>query len=165
MTNGPATLGAGELARLSGVSTDTLRHYERKGLLPLPPRTAGGYRRYPNDAVGRVRLIQRALVIGFSLDELARVLRERAAGGAPCQKVRGIVQGRLADLNQQLADLKILKRDLLAILEEWDERLARTPSGKQAHLLDALAHREDAGLRTSPRYVPAQGPSTRRSRP
>jgi DNA-binding transcriptional MerR regulator len=143
----PSTLGAGELARLTGVSTDTLRHYERKGLLPAPPRTAGGYRRYPGDAVARVRLIQRALVIGFSLDELARVLGERAAGGAPCQKVRGIVQGRLANLNQQLADLKLLKRDLHAILDEWDARLARTPSGEQAHLLDALAHREDSGSR------------------
>ena len=144
----PATLGAGDLARLTGVSTDTLRHYERKGLLPLPPRTAGGYRRYPNDAVARVRLIQRALVIGFSLDELARVLRERAAGGAPCQKVRGIVQDRLVDLNQQLADLQLLKLDLHAILAEWDATLARTPSGKQAHLLDALA-RDNSGLRSS----------------
>ena len=139
----PHTLGAGGLARLSGVSTDTLRHYERKGLLAQPPRTAGGYRRYPSEAVARVRLIQRALVIGFSLDELARVLRERAAGGAPCQKVRGIVQDRLADLNQQLADLELLKRDLHAILDEWDARLARTPSGERAHLLETLAHRKD----------------------
>ena len=142
MTKGSAApLGSGDLAKLAGVSTDTLRHYERKGLIARPPRTAAGYRRYQSDAVARVRLIQRALVIGFSLDELAGVLRDRAAGGAPCRKVRGIVQGRLADLNQQLADLKLLKRDLQAILDEWDERLARTPSGEQAHLLDALAQR------------------------
>jgi DNA-binding transcriptional MerR regulator len=149
-----APLGAGELARLTGVSTDTLRHYERKGLLPLPPRTAAGYRRYPSDAVARVRLIQRALVIGFSLEDLARVLGERAAGGAPCQKVRGIVQDRLADLNQQLVDLELLKRDLHAILDEWDATLARTPPGKQAHLLDALVHRQD---------VPPRDPSVRSS--
>ena len=133
------TLGAGELAKLAGVSTDTLRHYDRKGLLPLPPRTAGGYRRYPTEALARVRLIRRALVIGFSLDELARVLRERAAGGAPCQKVRGIVQSRLTQLNQQLADLELLKRDLHAILDDWDAQLARTPPGKPAHLLETLA--------------------------
>ena len=138
---GAAALGSGDLAKLTGVSTDTLRHYERKGLIARPPRTAAGYRRYPREAVARVRLIQRALVIGFSLDELAGVLRERSAGGAPCQRVRAIVQGRLASLNQQLWDLKLLKRDLHAILDEWDGRLARTPSGKQAHLLDALAHR------------------------
>ena len=160
----PATLGAGALAKLAGVSTDTLRHYERKGLIARPPRTAAGYRRYPSETVARVRLIQRALVIGFSLDELAGVLRERAAGGAPCQKVRGIVRGRLADLNQQLADLKLLKRDLHAILEEWDAKLAGTPSGERAHLLDALANREDAGLKTSPHYVRTP-PSGRRPRP
>ena len=161
MKDAPASLGAGELAKLTGVSTDTLRHYERKGLLPWPPRTAGGYRRYPSDAVARVRLIQRALVIGFSLDELARVLRERAAGGAPCQKVRGIVESRLADLNQQLADLELLRRDMHAILDEWDARLARTPAGEPAHLLDALAHREDSDSRTSPGDVPRRDLSER----
>ena len=149
----PPTLGASALARLTGVSTDTLRHYERRGLLPHPPRTAGGYRRYPKDAVARVRLIQRALVIGFSLDELARVLKERAAGGAPCSKVRGLVQDRLVALNQQLADLKALKRDLHALLGEWDAKLGQTPPGERSYLLDALAHREDSGLRTSPSYV------------
>ena len=131
-------MNAGEVARLTGVSTDTLRHYERKGLLAPPPRTANGYRRYPPDTVARVRLIQRALVIGFSLGELARVFRERASGGAPCQKVRGIVQGRLEQLNQQLADLKRLKRDLQAMLADWDARLARTPAGERAYLLDRL---------------------------
>ena len=162
----PRTLAAGELARLTGVSTDTLRHYERKGLLPLPPRTAGGYRRYPNEAVARVRLIQRSLAIGFSLGELARVLEERAAGGAPCQKVRGIVQGRLADLNQQLADLELLKRDLHAILDDWDARLAHTPTGEQAHLLDALAHRPPPPASKRPQGVRRRPPtSTRASRP
>ena len=154
------TLGAGALARLTGVSTDTLRHYERKGLLAQPPRTAAGYRRYQNDAIARVRLIQRALVMGFSLDELARVLRERAAGGAPCQKVRGIVQDRLVALNQQLADLKVLKRDLQAILGEWDTKLSQTPAGEPAYLLDALAQR---GTPFSPRVK--SPPSTRRSQP
>lgn len=103
-----------------------------------------------------MRLIQRALVIGFSLDELARVLSERAAGGAPCRKVRGIVQRRLADLNQQLSDLKLLKRDLQTILAEWDARLEGTPSGQRAHLLDALAHR------AAP-HAPAAGRSIRRT--
>ncbi|MEO6223664.1 MAG: heavy metal-responsive transcriptional regulator [Vicinamibacterales bacterium] len=159
------TLGAGALSRQTGVSTDTLRHYERKGLLASPPRTSSGYRRYPQDAVVRVRLIQRALIIGFSLDELGRVLKERAAGGAPCRKVRGIVQERLTTLNQQLADLKHLKRDLHAILDEWDARLERTPSGEQAHLLEALAH-GPTPRGPKPRGVPRPlSPSVRPSRP
>jgi MerR family transcriptional regulator, copper efflux regulator len=128
-----------ELARLTGVSTDTLRHYERKGLLAPPPRTPSGYRRYPASAVARVHLIRRALVIGFTLEELSRVFRERESGGAPCQKVRGIVQRRVDALGRQLAELKQLKRDLEAMLREWDLRLAQTPSGERAYLLEGLA--------------------------
>lgn len=142
----PLTLGSGALARQTGVSTDTLRHYERLGLLPRPPRTASGYRRYPRDAVVRVRLIQRALVIGFSLEELVRVLRERATGGTPCRKVRGIVEGRLAAIDEQLSNLRELKRDLRALLDEWDARLDGTPPGQRAYLLDSLAQREGSGL-------------------
>ena len=58
---------SGELARLVGVSTDTLRHYERLGLLEIPARTSGGYREYSSGSLERVRLIRRALSIGFSL--------------------------------------------------------------------------------------------------
>lgn len=74
-------LRAGQLARRAGVSTDTLRHYERKGVLPIPRRTAKGYRQYPHQALERVRLIQRALAIGFTLDELAGILKVRDREG------------------------------------------------------------------------------------
>jgi DNA-binding transcriptional MerR regulator len=71
------------LARQSRVSSDTLRHYERLGLLPLPERTAGNYREYSPAAPKRVELIQRALTIGFSLAELKTILTVRDKGGAP----------------------------------------------------------------------------------
>jgi MerR family transcriptional regulator, copper efflux regulator len=61
---------SGQLARLSGLSTDTLRHYERLGLLLLPQRTSGNYREYPPTSRRRIELIQRALTVGFSLAEL-----------------------------------------------------------------------------------------------
>ena len=83
-----AFLYSGELARLTGVSTDTLRHYERRGLVPRPSRSNSGYRQYPLEVADRVRLVQRALAVGFSLDELARILRERDKGKAPCREVR-----------------------------------------------------------------------------
>src|SRR5262249_35903045 len=76
-------LRAGELARLTGVSADTLRHYERKGLLK-PRRAPNGYREYSPHAIERVRLIRSALAIGLKLDELAHILKTREAGGAPC---------------------------------------------------------------------------------
>lgn len=134
-------LGSRELAERAGVSTDTLRHYERKGLLAPPPRTAGGYRRYPPEALSRVLLIRRALLVGFSLDELGQVLRERERGGAPCRRVRTLVGDRLASVDREIASLQALKKELRSLLREWDERLARTPPGAQARLLDTLARR------------------------
>ena len=117
-----ASLGPRELARACGVSTDTLRHYERKGLLAKPQRTPAGYRRYPSDTVDRVRLIQRALVVGFSLDDLTRVLRERDPGGAPCRGVRALLDARLADLSARIRDLKSLKLELASLARVWDDK-------------------------------------------
>jgi DNA-binding transcriptional MerR regulator len=130
-----------ELARLAGVSTDTLRHYERKRVLNLPTRSQSGYRRYPPEAVARVRLVRRALTIGFTLDELAGVLSERDRGGAPCRKVRTLVTERLAELEARLGDLTELRDELRVLLQDWDRRLARVPAGVQARLLDLLADR------------------------
>jgi DNA-binding transcriptional MerR regulator len=74
---------SGELAHLAGISADTLRHYERLGVLPKPPRTTGGYRNYPVNSLDRVRLIQSSLKVGFSLSELATILRMRDHSHAP----------------------------------------------------------------------------------
>jgi DNA-binding transcriptional MerR regulator len=131
----------GEVARATGVSTDTLRHYEKKGLLAAPARSSSGYRRYSPDTVARVRLIQRALVIGFSLNDLARVLRERDGGGAPCGSVRALVTERLADLDARVEALVALRGELRKIVKEWDVQLAGTPAGRRAHLLEGLGER------------------------
>ncbi|MGE0043999.1 MAG: heavy metal-responsive transcriptional regulator [Vicinamibacterales bacterium] len=136
-----ATLTRSELARETGVSPDTLRHYERKGVLPAPPRTANGYRRYPPDAVARVVLVRRAMLVGFTLDELSAVLGERARGGAPCRRVRALVAERLEAFEDRLEALLALRDELRAVLADWDERLEGTPSGRPAHLLRALASR------------------------
>ena len=93
---------SGELARQAGVSADTLRHYEKRGLLAAPQRAANGYRMYPPSALQRVRVIQRALDMGFTLDDLARVLSQRDAGGAPCRQVRAIAEQRLEEVLRHL---------------------------------------------------------------
>jgi DNA-binding transcriptional MerR regulator len=133
-----ATLSRSALARLTGVSPDTLRHYERKGVLAEPPRTDNGYRRYPASAVSSVQLVTRALAMGFTLNELARVMRERDTGGTPCRKVRTLVADRLAGLEERLEYLMTLRDELRGVLEEWDQRLASTPPGRQARLLELL---------------------------
>lgn len=161
------TLTRTALARLTGVSPDTLRYYERKGVMPPPPRTANGYRRYPPSAVARVRLIQRALAVGFTLNELARVLSEREAGGAPCQRVRSLVAARLAALEQQLASLRTLRSQLRDLLADWDRRLQQTNPGQQARLLDGLLERPGivrAILEPFPRSPATPGRSRRSQR-
>ncbi|HTM33918.1 MAG TPA: heavy metal-responsive transcriptional regulator [Vicinamibacterales bacterium] len=132
------SLGPRDVADATGVSTDTLRYYERKGLLPPPARSCAGYRRYPPSAVERVLLIQRALVVGFTLGDLKRVLTLRDRGGVPCQGVRELVGTRLQQLNDRIDELTALREELQQLLAEWDDRLAETPSGKRAHLLETL---------------------------
>lgn len=127
-----------ELARRACVSTDTLRHYEKKGLLAAPPRTRSGYRRYPPEALTRVLLIRRALRLGFSLDALAGILTERERGGAPCRKVHAAVRERLAAVGEEIRALRELEKELRRLLRDWEARLATTPEGVQARLLDDL---------------------------
>ena len=129
---------SGELAGLTGISTDALRHYERLGLLPRPPRTNGGYRDYPAQALERVRLIRRALSAGFSLAELTTILKMRDRGEVPCQKVRAMGQVKLQQVKQRIRELRVMRKQLEGILKDWDARLARTRKGEPARLLEAL---------------------------
>jgi DNA-binding transcriptional MerR regulator len=135
----PGPLYSGELARRAGVSPDTLRFYERRGLLSSPPRSAAGYRLFSPDTLHRVALIRSALSIGFSVDELSKILRERDRGGAPCGRVRALAGEKLAALEVHLRDLKRWRRDLRKILAEWDRLLRATPQRRQARLLESLA--------------------------
>ena len=131
-------LRSGELAKLTGVSTDSLRHYERVRVLPRPARTAGGYRQYPPEAADRVRLIRRALGLGFSLNELTRILRVREAGGAPCRQVHALAREKLAQLDLKISDLLALRTQLQILVAQWGDQLDRTPHGKRAGLLESL---------------------------
>jgi len=133
------SLSSGELADLAGVSRDTLRHYERKGVLPRPLRGHNAYRQYPPEALQRVQLVRRALSVGFTLDELARVLKVRDAGGAPCEDVRRLAAQKLLNVQDQLRELTRLRDDLQETIKEWDTRLASRAGGKRANLLESLS--------------------------
>jgi len=132
-------LSSGELADLAGVSRDTLRHYERKGVLPRPLRGYNSYRQYPPEALQRVQLVRRALSVGFTLDELAQVLKVRDAGGAPCEEVRKLAAQNLVNVQDQLRELTALRDELQKTLSDWDTRLARRPGGKRVNLLESLS--------------------------
>jgi MerR family transcriptional regulator, copper efflux regulator len=127
-----------ELARLAGVSTDTLRYYERLRLLPAAPRSASGYRLFPALALDRVRLIRGALAIGFSVRELTAILAERDRGGAPCQRVLVLAREKLAAVEVSLRDLQTWRRELKTTLAGWERLLRKTPQGKRAGLLETF---------------------------
>jgi DNA-binding transcriptional MerR regulator len=128
-----------EVARMSGVSADTIRLYERRGVVPHPRRTAGGYRQYPEETVARVRLVRRALAIGFTLGELRLILSARDRGETPCRAVRALAAEKLEALETHLGELSLLRDRLCRVLRDWDERMGRTPRGQPAGLLAALA--------------------------
>jgi DNA-binding transcriptional MerR regulator len=138
VSSGDGTLRSGQLARLTGVSTDTLRVYERRGLLPKARRSANGYREYPPEAAHRVRLVQRALAIGFTLEELRQVFTVRDRGGAPCRDVRAMAGRKLELLHMRIEELVGARDRLRDIVARWDRILAQTPQGARAALLEAL---------------------------
>ena len=132
-------LRSGELSKLAGVSSDTLRHYERKGLLARPRRSSNGYREYPLAALDRVRLIQRALGVGFTLEELSRILAVRDRGGAPCHQVRALAGKKLSEVETQLEELVALRCELRELLTSWDALLEKTSASGRAGLLENFA--------------------------
>lgn len=142
-----AALSSGELAARAGVTKDALRFYERRGLLARPRRSPNGYRRYPASAVSRVRLIRVAVSVGFSIDELAAILRTRDSGGKPCREVRRLAGEKVERLRREIAHLTALRAGLEEVVAEWDIRLLEA-GGKRAGLLEALADRAGTPARS-----------------
>src|SRR4051794_27404390 len=110
MNEQSAPLRSGELAKLVGVSTDTLRHYERLGLIPRAARASSGYRMYSRDVVDRVAIIRHSLQLGFSLLELAEIFRIRDRGGAPCARVLAMTEEKLAALDERIRELQVARQ-------------------------------------------------------
>jgi DNA-binding transcriptional MerR regulator len=136
-------LSTGDLAARCGVSADTIRHYEKHGLLATAPRTEKGYRLFPAEAVERVQVIRQALRVGFTIEELTKILRRRAAGEAPCRNVRALAAAKLTALDEAIEQMTVLRAQLAATLHDWDSRLAAVTDGSPAFLLDSLLHKEN----------------------
>ena len=132
-------LSSGELAKLTGISTDTLHHYERLGVLTEVERAGNGYRQYPLESVARIASIQQALDLGFTLQELGRFRTARMNGEPPCRQVQALASEKLEAVRQQMAALRKLEEELERIISNWDERLAAgDPEVVPARLLDSL---------------------------
>ena len=122
-------LRIGELAERSLVSIDAIRYYERRGLLPIAPRTQGGYRLFPSEMIERLRLIRQAQEMGLSLDEIKQLF---ASGGGvnQCRAVREFLLEKLSDLENRINQMREFKKILSRHLDECDKELR--VHGKQA---------------------------------
>lgn len=107
-----AQLTIGRLARLGGVNLETIRYYERRGLLPKPTRTAAGYRQFSPESARRLRFIRRAQALGFSLDEIRDLLALHSAPQPNRSSIRAHAKAKVEDIKRKIADLHAMRRTL-----------------------------------------------------
>lgn len=119
------TYRIGEVAAQTTLSRDTLRYYERRGLLAHPLRTSGGFRMYGKATLERLRFIKRAQAVGFTLEEIRELVTFDGRGLTRCRRVRDLVQTKLAELDERLSELRTFRRALLGSLRECDAVLTR----------------------------------------
>lgn len=111
----------GEVAEATGTTTKTLRFYEKRGLLPLPPRTTTGYRDYGIGAVTRIDFIHRGQAAGLTLAQIGQILDIRDQGRPPCVHVRDLLDTRLNEIDAQLAQLSGLRATIAALRDDADQ--------------------------------------------
>jgi MerR family copper efflux transcriptional regulator len=106
------SLTIGKLAREAGINLETVRYYERRGLLPKPPRTASGYRLFPADATLRLRFIRRSQELGFSLKEIRELLALRVSPRTTSAEIRKRTEVKIADIEQKIKSLESMRKSL-----------------------------------------------------
>ena len=119
----------GKLAKTAGVSVQTVRFYERQGLLPDPGRTDSGYRVYTEAHLRQLRFIRQAKALGFSLEEIKGILRMRSRGQCPCGKVISLAENHLRNVEGQIRRLDSFRLQLSQALKQWKRSGARQVSG------------------------------------
>jgi len=139
------SLKVGEVARQAGVNLQTIRYYERRGLLAKPPRTGSNYRAYPEEAVLRVRFIKRAQELGFTLKELQELLSLRAAPRTRCADVRRRAQVKLRDIDEKVRTLRSMRKALTKLVGEC----SGTGPVTQCPILEALDAKDEKRCRES----------------
>lgn len=125
-------LTRGELARLAGVGIETVRFYEREGLLAEPARTPAGYRQYGEDVVARLQFIQRAKELGFTLNDTKELLSLRV--DPSCEDVKARAEAKIADIEEKIKTLQRMKKSLARLTTECGGK----GGGRECPILDAL---------------------------
>jgi Cu(I)-responsive transcriptional regulator len=135
------SLVIGDLARATGTKVETIRYYERTGLLPSPPRTAGNYRAYGQDHLGRLSFIRRARDLGFSIEQVKALLDLTDQRERSCEAVDVIAREHLSEVERKLVDLTALRRELTALLGQ-----CRHGTVAECRIIEALAPTPSATL-------------------
>ncbi|ADB29953.1 transcriptional regulator, MerR family [Kribbella flavida DSM 17836] len=133
-------MSTSELAGRAGVNAETLRYYERRGLLTAPPRISGGYRDYPETMLELLRFIKRTQELGFTLDEVEELLHLDAGGPESCDMARALAERRRADVESRIHDLQRV-RDSLA---EFVATCELPRADRRCALLEALGAQSEA---------------------
>lgn len=116
------SMTVGRVAKAAGVGVETVRFYEREGLIPEPPRRSSGYRQYPPSAVKRIAFIKRAKELGFKLREIRQLLGLRVHPDEACGPVREAAEAKISEVEERIADLKRLKAVLADLVVACGDR-------------------------------------------
>jgi MerR family mercuric resistance operon transcriptional regulator len=132
-------LTIGQVAKRGDVNIETVRYYERQGLIPPPPRRESGYREYPERTVRRIRFIKRAQELGFSLKEIAELLSLRVGPETTCAEVRMLANVKIREIEEKIGTLEKMKEVLAKLTAECEGR----GSSSECPILEALERREE----------------------
>ena len=132
-------LKIGDLARRLGLNVQTIRYYEAVGILPPAPRTEGGYRLYSEGDEGLLRFVRQAKRIGFTLDEIREMVRQRRESGPPCDYVRETLHRHLVAIDAKIAELQQLRAELGAAEVAWQDS-DRGADGVICGLIEGWSH-------------------------
>lgn len=132
-------LTIGKVANRAGLGIETVRFYEREGLIQDPPRTESGYRKYPEDTVTRLRFIKKAKALGFSLKEISELLSLRAKPSGSCANVRSQAENKIKDIDDKIAALQAMRKALAGLVKECSGKGPRS----KCPILNALDAEED----------------------
>lgn len=113
-------LRIGRVAKLAGVNVETIRYYQRRGLLAEPDKPHMGYRRYPLDIMKHIRFIKRAQALGFALEEIAELLRLEEAGA--CAETRALAAHKMQLIDRKLEDLTSIRKALAGLVQQCDRK-------------------------------------------
>jgi MerR family mercuric resistance operon transcriptional regulator len=127
----------GRLAKLAGVKPDTIRFYERSGLLPKPSLTASGYRVYNDSALNQLRFIRKAQSLGFTLDEIRRIMSLRGQGKETCRCVIAIAEATLSETETKLNELREFRDKLITNLTRWKRKRRGPMAAEFCALIEA----------------------------